>query len=260
MKAAVSGVKSLIISIHDYHSDSLARIAKQIEWLDKRGINKVTILAIPNYHKKGEIHKNLTVVRFLQDLIDLGNEVALHGYYHLRTHSRSLSKLRPVDHFLTRIYTANEAEFYNISKEKALRLITFGLEIFKNCGIHPNGFVAPGWLISEDALNAVWETGFKWTCTLTKIINRGGYFEKTQTFCWSTREFWRVPVSITWNYFLWLKNSNSKTIRISLHPYDLELKAIRYQIQKIIDFFLSQNFFPRTYNEHLEKSLSMFGR
>jgi predicted deacetylase len=246
--------RCLIISLHDFHVESLSRIRSQVDWLNSLGVKSTTILAVPDYHSKGVLHPEGQEAKFLREMIQAGHEVALHGYKHLRIRSKnkSVPKLSIRDFFFTRLYTANEAEFYDLKLDEATELLTLGKRVLIDCGVFPRGFVAPGWLISQEALEAVWRAGFEWTCLINEILGKGGTKERTRSFCWSTRSAWRVPVSVIWNRLLFTRNKKLSIPRITLHPADLEYHYIRKQVQDIIKFFLEKNYIPVSYGRFIE--------
>jgi predicted deacetylase len=249
--AGVGNKKSLIVSLHDFHGISLSSINRQIDWLRTVGVDRTTILAVPDYHGKGALRSGGQEAKFLREMMEAGHEVALHGYNHLRMRPGSEKKSGVSQFFFTRLYTANEAEFYDLSEREAAELLREGVSLLSDCGVLPRGFVAPGWLISPGAIQAIWKAGMEWTCLAGVILGREGFMEHARSFCWSTRSAWRVPASVIWNRLLFARNAKSLTVRVSLHPADLEYGSIRNQIQNILSYFVEKNHSPLTYGEYV---------
>lgn len=246
-----TGSRALIVSLHDFHSGSLKKISRQLMWLKELGVECATILAVPDYHGRGLLKAGGDEAVFLRAAVNAGHEVALHGYYHLRKHTHQTAVLDLRKIFYTRLYTANEAEFYDLTLPLALEFLSRGRLVLAECGLNVEGFVAPGWLISPQALDAVWEAGFFWTCLVGEILGREGCRERTRSFCWSTRSAWRVPISLMWNRVLFALNSEIRVARISLHPNDVEFDSIKRQVEKIIACFMARNFLPMSYGKYV---------
>ena len=79
-------------------------------------------------------------------LVAAGHEAVLHGYFHHR-------ERRPGEsagtRFFTRLYTADEGEFFDIAFGDARALLARGRDELAQCaGVPPAGFIAPAWLLS----------------------------------------------------------------------------------------------------------------
>jgi len=105
---------------------------------------KVTLFTVPLELRFGKIVKSTDVeyknwAKVAKKAYDQGwCRFALHGFNHI------------------------EKEFEHLDYEQAQKRIAFGKEIFENVGIPLEPlFIAPNWLISEEAEKAVTDAGFK---------------------------------------------------------------------------------------------------
>jgi hypothetical protein len=105
------------------------------------------------------VTKDRQFVSWLRNLESDGHEIVIHGYFHER-HGGANETLR--DKFVTRFYTHNEGEFYDLDYKEALRRITNARDEFRGSGLSPRGFVAPAWLLSSEGerprATPIWNT------------------------------------------------------------------------------------------------------
>jgi predicted deacetylase len=161
-----------------------------------------------------------------------GHEPVLHGYYHQRERRPGESTRT---RFFTRVYTADEGEFFDIPFADARALLARGREELAQCaGVTPAGFIAPAWLLSQAGEEAARDAGFAYTTGLKSVLDLGtGRLHRSQTLCWSVRGRWRRRISIGWNGLLSQRLAHNSLLRISIHPPDLVHHRIWYQIQHL---------------------------
>src|SRR6266852_5043047 len=111
----------LVVSIHDVAPSTQAIANKIISELSQRGIRVCSLLVVPDYHHQGAAMKDRQFVSWLRDLESAGHEIVIHGYFHERPRGQD-ETLRAK--FLTRFYTNDEGEFYDLGYEEAFRRIT----------------------------------------------------------------------------------------------------------------------------------------
>jgi predicted deacetylase len=135
---------------------------------------------------------------------------------------------------VTESYTAGEGEFFDLKREEALKRLTIGLSEFSSCGLNPVGFIAPAWLLGEEAEEAVRESGFEYTTRIATVSDfRGGRVHNARSLVWSVRAAWRRWCSLAWNNLLATSLRNAPLLRIGIHPPDWEHPAIRAQILEV---------------------------
>src|ERR1700751_4952910 len=141
----------LVVSVHDVAPSAQAVTGKIVSELARRGARTCSLLVVPDYHHQGASIKDGQFVSWLRDLEAQGYEIVIHGYFHQRPRRRS-EPLR--DRFVTRVYTQDEGEFYDLRYDEAFRRIKSARDEFRAAGLHPRGFVAPAWLLSAEAEQA----------------------------------------------------------------------------------------------------------
>jgi len=237
--------RNLIVSLHDVHPGSLSAIQELAAYCESLGIDRFSLLVIPNYHREGEFQTCAPLVEWLHARQRRGDEIVLHGYYHLRIQEDSAYR----NWFWTRFYTQNEAEFLDLDIEAAMQYLRLAKSLFESAGFEPSGFVAPGWLISRGALRAVFVEGFRYTNVLRRIIKNDGSQIPAWTLCYSTRARWRREFSLIWNDWLWSRLCRREVVRLSLHPNDFKFSRVRAQVGRIITEALASGFKAVTYQE-----------
>ncbi len=73
------------------------------------------------------------------------------------------------DKFLTRFYTQHEGEFYDLGYDEALRRIASARDEFRAHGLRPRGFVAPAWLLGDEAEHAARDAQMEYTTRLRTV-------------------------------------------------------------------------------------------
>jgi len=250
---AAPNPKSLIVSLHDAHPGSRARIAEQIAFLAERGVTRSSILVVPEFHHGGSLLQDKAFCEAVSGWQEQGHEIVLHGYYHDRRESPP-ERLSTV--FWTRLYTNREAEFLDLPLETARLRLERGRALFASQGWRARGFVAPAWLMAGGLPNLLAEMGFTYTTRLGEIIpllpglNR---VTTSQSLCYSSRAAWRRFASCVWNKYLYGRLRETDLVRLSLHPCDLEFPLLRRQIDQIVRASLKRGFQPTTYDGHVAR-------
>lgn len=236
---------ALVVSLHDVHPGSFAAIRGQVEALGEAGVSRFSLLVIPDYHGAGRVGADPALCGWLRERAALGDEIVLHGYRHLRVDSTD--SWRTV--FWTRFYTRNEAEFLDLGKDGARALLRRGREALAEAGLVARGFIAPGWLMGEGALEAVFAEGFEYTNTVAALLMADGRREAARSWCWSSRAAWRRASSLGWNGIIAARVLRQRVARLSLHPNDLYFPPLREQILGLARRALGSGRRPATYAE-----------
>jgi predicted deacetylase len=223
----------IVVSLHDVAPSSQQIADSIISELAHRGVRVCSLLVVPDYHHQGLFTKDQQFVTWLRGLEADGHEMVIHGYFHERPR-RTKESLR--DKFLTRFYTQHEAEFYDLSYDEALCRITTARDEFRASGLKPRGFVAPAWLLGEEAERAARDAGMEYTTGLRTVrdLRLGGEFA-ARSIVYSVRGHWRRGTSRAWNATLFRFLKGNPLLRMSIHPPDYFHPAIWRQIVNLID-------------------------
>jgi predicted deacetylase len=132
---------------------------------------------------------------------------------------------------MTRFYTQNEGEFYDLSYEEALRRITTARDQFRALGLNPRGFIAPAWLLGNEAEQAVRDAQLEYTTRLRSVCDlRSQSIFPARTLVYSVHNYWRRTLSRSWNATLFRLMRTKPLLRISIHPPDYSQPTIWKQI------------------------------
>jgi predicted deacetylase len=223
---------SLVVSIHDVSPRTVASTRAILAELKAMGLDRYSLLIIPDHHRKGHFLADNAFCDWLREQAAAGQEIVIHGYYHQRPQKAGESAR---DKFMTRFYTANEGEFYDISREQARALVAQAREEFVRQGIDPHGFIAPAWLLSPEAEQALAELGLRFTTRIGGVIDLSkGETHPSQSMVYSVRSAWRRQVSLWWNATLYRRLAANPLLRVGIHPVDYQHPAIWKQIREKI--------------------------
>lgn len=223
----------MVVSVHDVAPSTQRVSSKIISELTHRGIRTCSLLVVPDYHCQGLFTKDRQFVSWLRDLESDGYEIVIHGYCHQRPR-RANETMR--DRFLTRFYTRDEGEFYDLDYAESFRRITTARDEFRAHGLTPRGFIAPAWLLSAEAEHAARDAELDYTTRLRTVRDlRSGEDFAARSIVYSVRNTWRRAVSGAWNATLFRLLKSRPLLRLSIHPPDYSYPKIWRQIVDLID-------------------------
>lgn len=223
--------KHAIISVHDVAPPTWESSARIVAEIARLGVRVCSLLVVPDYHHRGLSTDNPGFVRWLRDCEADGHEVVVHGYYHQRPRRQSESVR---DQWITRFYTSDEGEFYDLPYDQALDRVTKAREQFSRAQLKPSGFIAPAWLLGDAAERAITDVGFEYTTRLTNVRDlRSRETIRARSLVYSVRSGWRRQVSLAWNAALAFHLRDAPLLRLGLHPPDIEHGEVWQQIGRI---------------------------
>jgi predicted deacetylase len=234
--AAESPRRSFVVSVHDVAPDTRETSGKIITALKDAGVRTASLLVVPNYHRQGSATGDAAFVSWLRDLEARGYEIVIHGYFHQRPRR---SNERITEKFVTRIYTRDEGEFFDLDYEEAFARITKARDEFKAARLSPLGFVAPAWLLSAEGERAARDAGMQYTTRIDSVLDLlTGEREPTRALVYSVQSGWRRIMSLGWNAALARSLEMRELARLSIHPPDFAEPKIRGQILQFIERFV----------------------
>jgi predicted deacetylase len=226
------GLQAVVVSVHDVSPQTQERCEEIRKELSQLGVKACSWLVVPNHHGRGNFLEADSFCDWVRFLAETRHEIVIHGYFHLRerrAHESLVSK------FTTRIYTADEGEFYDLSHDEAAALISQAREDFSALGLKPEGFIAPAWLLGAAAEAALREHGLQYTTRLGHVRDlQSRRTFASQSLVWSVRSWWRRWMSLAWNARLYQKLAGNPLLRISIHPVDRDHPAIWRQIRRLV--------------------------
>jgi predicted deacetylase len=252
--AAGAARNFIVISLHDIAPSNRAIAEKILSELVHRGVRVCSLLVVPDYHHQGLAMKDRQFVSWLRELESDGHEIVIHGYFHERSRGPK-ETLR--EKFLTRFYTDDEAEFYDLDYEEAFRRITTARDEFRAGGLSPRGFVAPAWLLSREGERAARDAELEYTTRLRTVRDlRSGENFPARSLVYSVRSNWRRVASRAWNAALPPFLKSNPLLRLSIHPPDYSYPAIWRQIADLISAMDGVRT-PITYQDWIAEQRSM---
>jgi predicted deacetylase len=133
------------------------------------------------------------------------------------------------------VYTADEGEFFDIDRNAAAALVSKAREEFRTAGLNPSGFIAPAWLLSNEAETALRDLDISYTTRLRHILDLQSHSLTTsQSLVWSVRSGWRRVTSLLWNASLFRMMEIRPLMRISIHPVDVAHPRVWRQITRLV--------------------------
>ncbi len=223
---------SIVVSLHDIAPGTQQIASKIISELAFRGVRTCSLLVVPDYHHQGLFAENRQFVSWLHSLESVGHEIVIHGYFHQRPPRPEESLW---DKLVTRFYTQNEGEFYDLSYDEALQRITAAQDAFRAHGFKPCGFIAPAWLLGDEAERAVCDAQLEYTTRLGSVRDlRSGNTFSAMTLVYSVQSSWRRALSTSWNTTLFRLLKSQTLLRMSIHPPDYSHRSVWEQILRFI--------------------------
>jgi predicted deacetylase len=253
LSAAAAPDRWCVVSLHDVAPVTQAQSIEILDELKNTGIPVTSLLVVPDYHHRGKAIENARFISWLRELEEVGHEVVIHGYFHERPR-RNGEGLR--EKFLTRFYTRDEGEFFDLDYDEALLRITRARDEFRSAKLSPIGFIAPAWLLSREAEDAAREAGMQYTTRLGSVTDLlTGETQPARSLVYSTRAAWRQTASLAWNAALVRCAEMRDLIRLSIHPADFATPKIRSQILTMAARF-ARTRKPTTYRDWIAQQRS----
>jgi len=189
------------------------------------------LLVVPDHHHRADIDKDPEFLAWLREKQAAGHEIVLHGFYHWRAPREGDGAGRKL---ITEHYTAGEGEFYDLDYEEARERLEDGREMLTGAGLEVTGFVAPAWLLGDEAEQAARNLGFAYTTRLGGVLDlQSGAWTASQSLVYSVRSAWRRTVSLGWNAWLAARLRKNPLARLGLHPPDWNYDKIRAQALRL---------------------------
>ncbi|MDQ1831926.1 DUF2334 domain-containing protein [Massilia scottii] len=160
MPAPPNEQAALCVVIHDVAPATWPDCLRLLQAVRAVADIPLTWLAVPRWH--GGEDRSPACEATLDSLLADGHEIALHGYTHVDT---AAARRDWRSRFLRGVYTEGEGEFAALDAAEARRRIELGLAWFDERGWSASGFVAPAWLLSDGAWEAVRSYPFLYTTT-----------------------------------------------------------------------------------------------
>jgi predicted deacetylase len=189
--AAPPPQKLAAIVVHDVAPATWPQCTKLLAMIDALGAPPVTLLVVPHFHRGIHARDSQAFVAALTARVARGDELALHGYYHVDDGPRPCSLGALV---ARRVLTRGEAEFAAIDAGAAQQRLADGMALFDQAAWPLAGFVPPAWQLNAATRHAIDAAGTRITYVPVRsgIYRLPGWrFESTANLCYSPDRRWR---------------------------------------------------------------------
>jgi len=225
--------RAVCISLHDVAPATWPACRQLLRFLDELQAGPVTLLVVPDYHRRGGLEADSAFCRALDGRLARGDELALHGYFHLDDAPPPRS---PAAWARRRLLTAAEGEFAALSATEARRRLRQGSELFRRLRWPLAGFVAPAWQLGPAARAALSEFPLAYTTTREALWRLPDWRPvRSPSLVYSVRAYWRRKMSVWWNEALLRRLAAAPLLRLSLHPADAAYPEVLAHWRSLIE-------------------------
>ena len=214
--------RRLLASIHDVGPKFERQVDQLVEALERHvGTAKFAMLVVPDHWDDAPLSAAPAFQAKLRRWADAGVEMFLHGWRHRDD--------APAKGFAQKHMTAGEGEFSALSAVEASARIADGRKVVEDAIGRPvAGFIAPAWLYSAGALDAVRDAGFAlaedhmkvWRPASGTVVARG------PVITWASRSPGRIRSSLVVAAAARALPQALPTARIAVHPGDVTVPAL----------------------------------
>lgn len=232
MNATAASPRYLAISLHDVAPQTWPACAQLLRLVDEVTAAPVTLLVVPDYHRKGLVTFGPAYRAALERRLLRGDELALHGWNHLDEMPLNRGM---VDRLRRTRLTDREGEFSALPAMQSRQRLDAGRDWFETWGWPLYGFVAPAWLLGEGAWTALADSGLRYTATRTALHSlETGRVYRTRTVVYSTRSALRARSSLWWNGWQSLPLHRDAVVRVALHPADAARPEVLHHVALVL--------------------------
>jgi predicted deacetylase len=248
---------SLLLVLHDIAPPTWADYQPFVEAVDALGNVPMTWLVVPNFHKHNDLEAHPGFRRLLSGRLALGDELALHGYFHCDDGPMASN---PRDWFMRRVYT-HEGEFYSLSRDAALTRLHAGIDMFQRYHWPLHGFVAPAWLMSEGTHQALRQLPLSYTSDPQHLYKLPDFaVVDAPGLVWSARSAWRRGLSKLLSDQREQRWRQAPVIRLGLHPVDMRHEFSRTYWLQTLKRLIAEGRVPMTKARWLARHSERMGR
>jgi len=225
----------LLVSIHDVSPKFEGEVDRLVDLVAARtGPGRFAMLVVPDHWGEAPIARDAAFRARLRTWAETGIEMFVHGWSHRDPAPKG---------FGARHMTAGEGEFSTLDRAEALRRMKDGRKLVEDSiGRQAAGFVAPAWLYSDGARDALAEAGFAlaedhlrvWHPPSGRILARG------PVITWATRTKLRKASSLLAASVLRRLLGPVQAVRLAVHPADTRHKATLASIDKSLKILLER--------------------
>ena len=228
-------MRRLLASIHDVGPKFEGQVEILVDAIERHvGTAKFAMLVVPDHWDEAPLSAAPAFQGKLRRWADAGVEIFLHGWRHRDD--------APAKGFAQKHMTAGEGEFSALSRADAGARISDGRKIVEDViGQSVAGFVAPAWLYSQGALDAVRDAGFALAEDHMKVWQpvSGNVVARGPVITWASRSPGRIRSSLMVAAAARMLPQALPTARIAVHPGDVAVPELLRSIDATFSRFAS---------------------
>ena len=229
--------KLLIVSMHDVTPRHWSRLKQLDDVLHASGIgDRYSMLVVPDFWHDGIISLDASFCAWLKAKADAGVEMVLHGFFHRddTPHRSHLTRWKAGN------LTAYEGEFLGLPRKEIYTRLVSGKKMLEEIVERPiTAFVAPAWLYSRSTLDVLKELGFDiaenqfsvWSPARSVVLSRA------PVVSYASRSAARTRASLAWSRISTHVLQPFHTVRVALHPHDLDVPDLVREASRVIRTF-----------------------
>ena len=218
----------ILASIHDVGPRFESEVLQLVDSLAPYVGCRIALFVVPNHWGDSPIIPGSPFATRLREWAESGLEIFLHGYFHRDSaaHNRAGDRLQA--HWMT----AGEGEFLGLDRDESRSRIERGRALLENIIGRPiTGFVAPAWLYSDGAIEALRDCGIGiaenhwqvWSPSTETMLSR------SPVITWASRTPTRLRLSLL--AAATLRRAPVRDLRIGVHPPDCRAARLLRSIE-----------------------------
>jgi predicted deacetylase len=212
------------VALHDVEPRAAARCRDVRVWLGERGVRRVTLLAIPA-PRDCPLRRSGSFASWLRERQSRGDEVAQHGFRHLRTGGAGMIRGWIADR-----QGGDAAEFVGLDRDSTVGALDGGREILRDAGIEVQGFVAPAYAYT-DPLRRELPGRYEWWADLLGVHSPAGPRFATALCLGTSTAFKRASSPALVRGLARLAGS---LLRVDVHPADFDHRRCRIALERAL--------------------------
>lgn len=212
----------VLLSLHDVAPLHRERIERAEALFAELGVEKVTYLLIPDYHRRGRSDTE-EFAAWCRRARPFAVDWFLHGYYHLEEDAPTRDATA-AERFKRRYATAGEGEFLALDAAAASERVARGAGVFARClGERPRGFVPPAWLYDASLPAVLRGHGIRFLEDHRRVYDlQAERALDAPVVTWATRTPLRKWTSILGTPMLRWSWRGRPVLRLAVHPFDFD--------------------------------------
>ena len=218
----------ILASVHDVGPRFESEVLQLLDSLAPFVGCRIALFVVPDHWGECPIIPGSPFATRLRGWADSGFEIFLHGYFHRDSadHDRAGDRLR------ARWMTAGEGEFLGLDRDESRIRIERGRTLLEDITGRPiTGFVAPAWLYSDGAIEALRDCGIGiaenhwqvWSPRTEAVLSR------SPVITWASRTPARLRLSLL--AAATLRRAPVRDLRIGVHPPDCRAPRLLRSIE-----------------------------